>query len=146
MNANDAEALVSVMQGEWLAGEWLDDSGELTTRGTMFALVLADFPSDVGAEAILRLRHRIPYRQGPQTADLKAALTEVAGERALQVPALPSVDGVPPCCRGQGAGHWYREHADDVMRERTKKLLAIEKRSRGRDRTIQMAFARMVGS
>jgi hypothetical protein len=96
MRPDDAEALVSVMQAEWLGGEWLDDSGELTTRGRMFALTLTDYPPEDGAEAIKRLRERIPYRQGPQTADLKAALREVAMERDLARPALTDGAFTPP--------------------------------------------------
>jgi len=144
MRPDDAEALVSVMQGEWLQGEWLNDAGELTTRGTMFALVLADWPSDVGAEAILRLRHRIPYRQGPQTADLKATLIEVTNERTLHTPALPPFDGVPMCCRNMGFGHFYRDHADGQMRARVDALLQIPKDKR-RDTTILRSFAEIVG-
>lgn len=145
MRPDDAEALVAVMQAEWMAGEWLDDKGELTTRGTMFALVLADAPADVGAEAISRLRHRIPYRQGPQTADLKIAITEVANERTLETPALPSYDGVPPCCRNQSFGHWYRDHADDDLRSRVDALLVVPARARPETIVLREAFARVVG-
>jgi hypothetical protein len=145
MNPDDAEALVSVMQAEWLAGEWLDDSGELTTRGTMYALALSDFPPEVGAEAIDRMRKRIPYRQGPQTADLKATLNEVMGERTLATPALPSFDGVPACCRNQGFGHFYRDHADEDIKARVDKLLEMPKRLRVDEGVIREAFARVVG-
>jgi ribosomal protein L37AE/L43A len=85
------------MHAEWPAGAWLDEeSGELTTRGTMFALVLADYPPEDGAEAVRRLRERIPYRQGPQTADLKATLREVVMERDLERRALPDGAFTPP--------------------------------------------------
>lgn len=150
MQASDAHALLTVMHGEWPGGGWIvegdaESAGDLTTRGTMYALTLADYDSEVAAEAIRRLRNRFPYRTGPQTADLKAALREVQAERTLETPALPSFDGVPPCCRRQGFGHFYRDHADDAMRERVQALLVIPERARPETIVIREAFARIVG-
>lgn len=147
MDAADAHALVGVMHGEWPRGAWIvedgEHEGELTTRGTMFALVLADWPPEVGAEAVARLRARIPYRDGPQTADLKATLREVQHERDLTRPALPAHLG-DKCCIGQGFGHFYRDHADDEMRSRVDALLTEPKDKRA-DTTIRSAFAEMIG-
>lgn len=149
MDPADAHALMSVMHGEWRGGDWIvedgPNTGDLTTRGTMFALVLADYDSDVAAEAIRRLRDRFPYRTGPQTADLKATLREVQQERTLSTPVLPPHDDVPPCCRGQGFGHWYRDHAGEDMKARVLALLEIPKRLRHDESVILEAFARIVG-
>lgn len=148
MDPADAHALMAVMHGEWRGGDWIVEdgpsAGDLTTRGTMFALVLADFDSDVAAEAIRRLRDRFPYRTGPQTADLKAALREVQHERALETPALPAYTG-EDCCRGQGFGHFYRDHADDAMRARVDALLVVPKRAKPETIALAEAFARVVG-
>lgn len=141
MQASDAHALMAVMHGEWRHGEWLDDGGELTTRGTMFALVLADYAAETGAEAIARLRVRYPYREGPQTADLKAALREVAHEQALGRPQLPShMD--EDCCIGKPFAHFYQVHADAEMKARVDALLQIPKQ-RGKDTVVREAFAKM---
>jgi hypothetical protein len=145
VNPDDANALMVVMHTEWPGGEWLTDEGDLTTRGTMFALALTDHSGEVAAEAIRRLRERFPYRTGPQTADLKAALREVQGEWTLQTPALPAFDGVPGCCRNQGFGHFYRDHADEDIKARVDKLLEMPKRVRPDEGVIREAFARVVG-
>jgi hypothetical protein len=150
MQASDAHALLTVMHGEWPGGGWITegdgpDAGDLTTRGTMYALTLADFDGEIAAEAIRRLRDRFPYRTGPQTADLKATLREVQAERVRETPVLLSYEGVPPCCRGQGFGHWYRDHADDDMRARVDALLVIPPRARPETIVLREAFARVVG-
>lgn len=148
MDPADAHALMAVMHGEWRGGDWIvesgDTAGDLTTRGTMFALVLGDYDTDIAAEAIRRLRERFPWKDGPQTADLKATLREVMHERTLETPALPAHTG-EDCCRGQGFGHFYRDHADDAMRARVDALLVVPKRARPETIAIHEAFARVVG-
>ena len=102
MDAADAHALMAVLHAEWPKGDWIitdgTDEGDLTVRGAMFAMEFETFTPADGAEAIQRLRSRIPYRDGPQTADLRATLREVAQERELrertETKALPSGEEV----------------------------------------------------
>lgn len=84
MDQADAHAIVSLLDAEWPKGAWLDDDGELTVRGHLFAAELGPFDSETGVEAVTRLRRRgVWSHEGPHTSDLLAVLREVTHEREL---------------------------------------------------------------
>lgn len=84
MDHADAHAIVSLLDAEWPKGAWLDDDGELTVRGIMYADELKPYDPETAIEAVTRLRRRGVWSdQGPHTSDLLATLREVTHEREL---------------------------------------------------------------
>lgn len=129
MDAADAHAIMAVLHAEWPAGEWIDDDGDLTVRGAMFALEFESYLPEDGVEAARRMRGRIPYRQGPQTADIRATLREVALERELEgrakTYALPSGE---PVAWGDEAAAILKQYFDkvgDPLELRVKRAAAL---------------------
>ena len=92
----DAHDLVAILHAEWPKGEWLDDDGNLTVRGALFASEFMPFKPEDGAEAVQRLRRRITFSLGPQSAEVVAALREVQHERDLsaRMETLALEDGI----------------------------------------------------
>lgn len=91
MDRNAAEKLVAIMDTAWPQSQMLDDTGQLTMRGEMFARDLEPYWPNDGAAAIEALRHEVTWHGGPSPADLQAALRDARSHRAAgDTPALPA--------------------------------------------------------
>jgi hypothetical protein len=123
----------------------------------LVAVLAASFRQDVTDEtAVLWANDLIPFELTdgleaaditrktsvfmPSLAEFLAIMRDCRNSR-LETRALPSVG---KCCDDQGFGHFYRDHADDAMRERVKALLKVPT-DRRKDTTILEAFAEIVG-
>lgn len=80
----------------------------------------------------------------PNLAEFLGLIRDIRNTRIV-MDRLELPSNVPECCRGQGFGHFYRDHADEDIKARVRTLLQIPKRLHHDESVILEAFARIVG-
>lgn len=133
MTSAEAVRLIAV-----LASSFRQDISDETA--VLWAKDLVAFELSDGLEAADICRQTAVFM--PSLAEFLALVRDCRNTRISNIRELPGSGS--NCCDGEGFGHFYRNHADEDMRERVRALLQMPKRRR--DTTILEAFAKVVGS
>ena len=133
MTQADAIRLVNVL-GSYFRQEIAEETAVLWAK-ELLAWELSD-----GLEAAELAGKTQVYM--PTLAEFLAMVRDVRNVRVVMRPELPSVG---ECCRGQGFGHFYRDHASKADRGRVDALMAKAKANpKPHQRVILEAFLKAV--